>query len=48
MTIKKTIKKLSIILGLFLTAVGSITFDNNFLIVGIIISLIGEALFLLK
>ena len=48
MTTKDMIKKLSVILGLFLTAVGSMSKDSNFILVGILLTIIGEAMFLLK
>ena len=48
MTTKDTIKKLSILLGLFLTVVGSLTNDSNFITIGIALTIMGEAMFLLK
>lgn len=45
--IKKTIKKLSILLGMFLASVGSLTSDNTFLIIGVILTIFGEVLFLI-
>jgi len=47
MTAKNTIKKLSILLGLFLTAVGTLSNDYNFLTIGIILTIIGEGIFLI-
>ena len=47
MTTKDIIKKLAILSGLFLVGVGSITNDKNFLIVGMIITIVGEGVFLL-
>ena len=48
MKTKELIRKLAIMLGLFLTAVGSFINDSKFIIIGIIITIIGEAIFLLK
>jgi len=46
MGIKETIKKLSILVGLFLTSVGALTNDNTFIIIGVLLTIIGEGMFL--
>ena len=48
MAIQKTIKKLITLSGIFFSATGSIIGNNNFVIVGIVLTIISEVLFLLK
>ena len=49
MLLKNTIKKLIILLGIFLSAAGGLINDNTLLIIGIVLSIGGATmLFLLK
>lgn len=43
---KEIIKKLCILVGLFLTSVGVLTNDNTFTITGVLLTIVGEAIFL--
>ena len=48
MALNKIIKKLGILLGLFLTSVGALTSDNTFLIIGVILTIMGESMLLFQ